>query len=474
MHLPEYHLVIGGGSRGSGFSRRVALYGTRVALVEMTDRGGTCVNVGCVPKKNSVFDWSAFIEQRDAYIHRLKHFYPTNRAKDGLGITLDGFFELKEQPKRAAAVGTGYISVEFAGIFNTLGSQTHLLLRGDIVFHTFNETIPTRWMEKMGVNAHCQTHFTRVEGTKDSSLTVCTEPLPRIGLPEGAGKSSAKASELPRPSAMVPLRWTWRIISACPKRATSRPFTTTSLPLSRHRRRLASRLADYVTLYVPEMSEMGREQFAQIKGVYLLNNAGGKVVNIPALINALKRTVIESRTATFLYSDVISSKPLSLFFPAERAPDDVVVFPLADGGVGKWRGWMVGSREGPWSSSGVVAVQDEWAVARYRTLALRACMRSPQCLQEHGGDHNVESVPLSGEEEGEPLQGSQGRRTQHARLFAEGGSIDRISASAETSSSTQGAIRQAVHGNKATSTSKRHVSPSAEAPSVKRRKRNTT
>ncbi|KAL1672190.1 hypothetical protein EV122DRAFT_284206 [Schizophyllum commune] len=33
---------------------------------------------------------------------------------------------------------------------------------------------------------------------------------------------------------------------------------------------------------------------------------------------------------------------------------------------------------------------------------------------------------------------------------------------------------QAVHGNKATSTSKRHVSPSAEAPSVKRRKRNTT
>ncbi|KAL1712621.1 hypothetical protein EV715DRAFT_296887 [Schizophyllum commune] len=140
MHLPEYHLVIGGGSRGSGFSRRVALYGTRVALVEMTDRGGTCVNVGCVPKK--------------------------------LGITLDGFFELKEQPKRAAAVGTGYISVEFARIFNTLGSQTHLLLRGDIVFHTFNETIPTRWMEKMGVNTHCQTHFTRVEGTKDSSLTV--------------------------------------------------------------------------------------------------------------------------------------------------------------------------------------------------------------------------------------------------------------------------------------------------------------
>ena len=51
--------------------------------------------------------------------------------------------------------------------------------------------------------------------------------------------------------------------------------------------------ADYVTLHVPETPEtinmMGREQFAQMKkGAYLLNNARGKVVDIPALIDALK------------------------------------------------------------------------------------------------------------------------------------------------------------------------------------------
>ena len=38
-----------------------------------------------------------------------------------LGITSDGFFDLEEQPKRVMVVGTGYIGIELAGIFNTLG-----------------------------------------------------------------------------------------------------------------------------------------------------------------------------------------------------------------------------------------------------------------------------------------------------------------------------------------------------------------
>ncbi|KAI5899234.1 uncharacterized protein SCHCODRAFT_02604549 [Schizophyllum commune H4-8] len=259
----KYDLVIiGGGSGGSGFSRRAASYGKKVALVEMTDRpGGTCVNVGCVPKKlmwhaadlfekfhnhakgykmtggeNTVFDWSAFVEQRDAYIRRLNQIYATNWAKDGveyhkgygrllsknqveveledkskyileadhiniatggypiipsedkipgasLGITSDGFFELKEQPKRVVVVGAGYIAVELAGIFNALGTQTHLLIRGDTVLRTFDETIQqtlTPWMEKTGVNIHRQTHVTRVEGTKGGPLTVHTDKGDKI------------------------------------------------------------------------------------------------------------------------------------------------------------------------------------------------------------------------------------------------------------------------------------------------------
>ena len=44
-------LVIGGGSGGLAAAQRAAGYGARVALFEPKRLGGTCVNVGCVPKK---------------------------------------------------------------------------------------------------------------------------------------------------------------------------------------------------------------------------------------------------------------------------------------------------------------------------------------------------------------------------------------------------------------------------------------
>lgn len=44
-------LVIGAGSGGIASARRAASYGAKVAVVEMGLLGGTCVNVGCVPKK---------------------------------------------------------------------------------------------------------------------------------------------------------------------------------------------------------------------------------------------------------------------------------------------------------------------------------------------------------------------------------------------------------------------------------------
>mmetsp|Transcript_57214 Transcript_57214/g.170576 ORF Transcript_57214/g.170576 Transcript_57214/m.170576 type:complete len:143 (-) Transcript_57214:1596-2024(-) len=45
------YLVIGAGSGGIASARRAASYGARVAVVEKARLGGTCVNVGCVPKK---------------------------------------------------------------------------------------------------------------------------------------------------------------------------------------------------------------------------------------------------------------------------------------------------------------------------------------------------------------------------------------------------------------------------------------
>ena len=59
--------------------------------------------------------------------------YPTIPSLPGaeLGITSDGFFDLKQQPKSILVVGAGYIAVEMAQILATLGTKTPLACRSD-------------------------------------------------------------------------------------------------------------------------------------------------------------------------------------------------------------------------------------------------------------------------------------------------------------------------------------------------------
>src|SRR5215472_14402402 len=97
-------VVIGGGSGGLAAAQRAAEYGAKVVLAEAGRLGGTCVNVGCVPKKimwNAAelgaalhdardygfgvdaqgVDWATFKAKRDAYIERLNGIYAANLAK---------------------------------------------------------------------------------------------------------------------------------------------------------------------------------------------------------------------------------------------------------------------------------------------------------------------------------------------------------------------------------------------------------
>ncbi|HED14771.1 MAG TPA: glutathione-disulfide reductase [Gammaproteobacteria bacterium] len=92
------YLVIGGGSGGIASARRAAEHGASVALIESGAIGGTCVNVGCVPKKimwntahlatqiedakyygfvleNKGLDWKILQQRRDAHIQRLHKIY---------------------------------------------------------------------------------------------------------------------------------------------------------------------------------------------------------------------------------------------------------------------------------------------------------------------------------------------------------------------------------------------------------------
>jgi glutathione reductase (NADPH) len=45
------YLVLGAGSGGLASAKRAASLGAKVAIIESSALGGTCVNVGCVPKK---------------------------------------------------------------------------------------------------------------------------------------------------------------------------------------------------------------------------------------------------------------------------------------------------------------------------------------------------------------------------------------------------------------------------------------
>ncbi|MDD2872777.1 MAG: glutathione-disulfide reductase [Azoarcus sp.] len=108
--MNEYdYLVIGGGSGGVATARRAAEYGARVLLIEGGRLGGTCVNVGCVPKKvmwyaggiaqtladapgygftigEHHFDWATLKHSRDAYIDRLNGIYANMLEKAGVSL----------------------------------------------------------------------------------------------------------------------------------------------------------------------------------------------------------------------------------------------------------------------------------------------------------------------------------------------------------------------------------------------------
>ncbi|WP_208560927.1 glutathione-disulfide reductase [Marinilactibacillus kalidii] len=60
------YLVIGGGSGGIASANRAGMHGAKVGLIEAKDLGGTCVNLGCVPKK-VMWHVSEMMEELDMY-----------------------------------------------------------------------------------------------------------------------------------------------------------------------------------------------------------------------------------------------------------------------------------------------------------------------------------------------------------------------------------------------------------------------
>ena len=202
-------VVLGAGSGGIAMAIRAARHGARVAVLEPGALGGTCVNLGCVPKKAmwlaaelaeaqqlahevgfglipGALDWDAFVTRRSSYIANIHATYRRHFAEQGitlfhergsflaanciaagkhelnaahaliatgarpqrltipgagLGIDSDGFFALRECPRRVAVVGSGYIAVELVGVLRALGAEVTLFARGKRLLRSFDHDL---------------------------------------------------------------------------------------------------------------------------------------------------------------------------------------------------------------------------------------------------------------------------------------------------------------------------------------------
>lgn len=238
------YICIGGGSGGIASANRAAKHGKQAAIIEAKDIGGTCVNVGCVPKKamwygaqiaESIhryaqeygfdlsvnhFSWDRLVASRQAYIERIhasydrvlstnnvtlikgfarfinnhtvevngeqytaKHItlatgghpiYPDIEGAEH-GIDSDGFFALKEQPQTAVVVGAGYIGVELAGVLQSLGTQTHLVVRKHAPLRHFDPLIHETLVDLIheeGPTLHTFASVEKVEKVSERHLRV--------------------------------------------------------------------------------------------------------------------------------------------------------------------------------------------------------------------------------------------------------------------------------------------------------------
>ncbi|WP_026301482.1 glutathione-disulfide reductase [Colwellia piezophila] len=241
------YLAIGGGSGGIASANRAAKLGKKAAVIEAKYIGGTCVNVGCVPKKamwyagqiadalkyapdygfgdyvsqqGKQFDWATLVANREAYIKRIHAAYqrgfdandvtvingfakfvdkntvevngelitadhitiatggrpaiPTIEGAE-YGIDSDGFFALTEQPKSVAVIGAGYIAVELAGVFQALGTESHLVVRKEKPLRGFDDMLSDTLVEQMakhGPRLHNHSTPERIEKLSDGKLVV--------------------------------------------------------------------------------------------------------------------------------------------------------------------------------------------------------------------------------------------------------------------------------------------------------------
>jgi glutathione reductase (NADPH) len=105
--------------------------------------------------------------------------FPPGEGIQQHAISSDGFFELKELPRRAVVVGAGYIAVEIAGVLQALGTDVSLVLRKSKALREFDDMISDtldKEMTRQGITIYRDTNGVQ-KITMDASSSLKTVSL---------------------------------------------------------------------------------------------------------------------------------------------------------------------------------------------------------------------------------------------------------------------------------------------------------
>ena len=165
-------IIIGAGPGGYRAAEYAAKQGLKVVIIEGSEVGGTCLNVGCIPTKTYVHS-TTFAEARErmatvvaqlrqgvegilshpnitlvrekgvfADAHTVGDYTADNiiiatgsetkwlpiKGKDAPRVVdSTGLLNLETQPKRLAIIGAGVIGMEFASVFNRFGTEVTVI-----------------------------------------------------------------------------------------------------------------------------------------------------------------------------------------------------------------------------------------------------------------------------------------------------------------------------------------------------------
>ena len=103
-------------------------------------------------------------------------------------------------PKSIAVYGSGYIAVEFAGIFNGFGVDTHLIFRADKVLRGFDNDIRDQLMSSMkqkGITIHNEVTISKINKNNDNyNINLSNGNILNLDLVMGATGRNPKISGL--------------------------------------------------------------------------------------------------------------------------------------------------------------------------------------------------------------------------------------------------------------------------------------